>query len=177
MNLKAPMTAKEFKLLPTDVKREYLEWLKDEFNANATMIGADLFQKSRAWLSWYLNRFEPSLLGMFTKSCPRLTQEQRAKWEAWLSGEAKPADEEPTPETEPEEPEQPITDDRTSEFFIPPQVNIATEPPAMTRITGGSFTVTGPARDALATLLNLFKDDTREGTFTITFNYKEETAT
>lgn len=101
VSLKAPMTAKEFKLLPTDVKREYLEWLRDEFGANASMIGTDLFQKSKAWLSWYLPRFEPSLIGIFTKSCPRVSKEQRVKWEAWLSGGTKPAEEEPTPEPEP----------------------------------------------------------------------------
>lgn len=105
VNLKKPMTWKEFKALPTDVKIEYLSYLRDERGALRSWVAADLFCVSTTALQKYIENHEPKLKGIFPKS-GRYTADRRAQWLDWIHGREE--EEEQSEETpEPDAPEDP----------------------------------------------------------------------
>ena len=105
-NLKSPMDWKTFKNLPTEIKREYLEWLVSTYGARQGWVAKDLFGISKEAFRQYVNAHEPTLAGVFPLS-GRFKAEQREKWLAFVEGREQ-VEEAPEPETEPvitEEPE------------------------------------------------------------------------
>jgi len=105
-NLKAPMDWATFKNLPTEIKREYLEWLIGTYGARQNWVAKDMFGISKEAFRLYLNAHEPTLTNVFPLS-GRFKAEQREKWLAFVEGREQ-AEETPEPETEPvitEEPE------------------------------------------------------------------------
>ena len=142
VNLKAPMTLAQFKLLPTDIKREYLEWLHNEIGVTAASISKDMFKMERNYLGIYLRRFEPGLLGIFADGRGRKMSEAAVKrWREFL-GEPEP--EESTPEPEAQEEPEPIaeepvltesTEETVSEVFKECRKNAQTLAAAFTPTT------------------------------------------
>lgn len=163
VNLRKPMTYEQFKRLPTDVKREYLEYLRDEYGATRKWVAIDMFRMSNNGFRLYIAEHEPTLVGLFPPM-GRYAEATRERWLRFVNGETEPAEEEPAPEPETEEPEP-------EEVPNPPHrlsPNV--------EIRSGSFTVTGPALEALTTLTFLFGDNRRSGTFTLAWTYGEERA-
>ena len=99
-NLKAPMDWKTFKNLPTEIKREYLEWLIGTYGARQNWVAKDMFGISKEALRLYFNAHEPTLTNVFPLS-GRFKAEQREKWLAFVEGREQ-AEETPDPETEPD---------------------------------------------------------------------------
>jgi hypothetical protein len=85
VNLKKPMTWKEFKALPTDVKIEYLSYLRDELGARRSWVAKDLFCISTAAFQKHIELHEPKLKGIFPKS-GRYTADRRVRWLDWVHG-------------------------------------------------------------------------------------------
>lgn len=99
-NLKAPMDWATFKALPTEIKREYLEWLISAYGARQSWVAKDLFGISKEAFRQYVNTHEPTLAGVFPLS-GRFKAEQRERWLAFVNGETPeetPPDESDLPE-------------------------------------------------------------------------------
>lgn len=150
-----PMDWKTFKSMPPELQKEYLIKLRDQFHIGDQQI-ADMMGVSKVTVGNY--RKLNLKIGTDGKR-NRPTERQIEAFCDWIERSILPKEE---PEPEPEAKE-----------FVPLGTSlIETGPgPNAVAIDGGSFTVTGPAEDALATLFNLFKDCEKEGTFTLTFNY------
>lgn len=151
--LDRPMLWTDFNAMPDDLQREYLQKLRDQFHVGDTQI-ADMMCVTHATVG--KRRRE---LGIVSDGNTRIRPkaEQIDAFCDWIEGAI------PGPETEPEEePEQ------EPEFTSIPVL------PRTVQVNGGSFTVTGPAQDALATLSEFFRDNTRVGAFTITYEYEKE---
>ena len=84
VNLKKPMTWDQFKALPTDIKREYLTFLVEEYNATQAWVSSMMQAPSlKAWKK-YLANHEPTLTGIFRKGRRYETEEMREKWDEFL---------------------------------------------------------------------------------------------
>lgn len=84
VNLKKPMTWEQFKALPTDIKREYLTHLVEEYNATQAWVSGMMQAPSlKAW-KMYLANHEPTLTGIFPKGRRYETDEMREKWNEFL---------------------------------------------------------------------------------------------
>lgn len=82
MNLGKPMSWKEFKALPDDLAREYVQKCCDEFSMTIVAF-ADLFQVHRVTV---LNRFDEIGVDrtLFAKG-HRQTKDQKARFKAWVT--------------------------------------------------------------------------------------------
>ena len=95
---KAPMDWATFKALPTEIKREYLEWLVSAYGARQGWVAKDLFGISKEAFRQYVNAHEPTLAGVFPLS-GRFKAEQRERWLDWVQGrEEEEEQSEETPE-------------------------------------------------------------------------------
>ena len=94
VNLKKPMDWETFKSLPTEIKREYLEYLRDECGATSSDISSDMFGKSHDALRKHIKDSEPSLEGIFKKGgvSDSALKERLEKWKAFLSQEPESKD-------------------------------------------------------------------------------------
>lgn len=88
VNLKRPMTWDQFKALPTDIKKEYLTFLRDDCHGTLTSI-TQMFGIARTSYNHHINRHEPTLKLLFNFT-GRTSKEDRAIWRAWLAGEDTP---------------------------------------------------------------------------------------
>lgn len=161
IKLRSPITLEEFMACSTPLKREWLEWVRDEFNAGGATISHDLWGKDRTWLIQYLKRHEPTLTDIFADH-RRQKYDIRERWLAWCAGEQaeeKNANEQESPEPEPEN---------------APNPEPAPAPMPAAKVVSGAFTVSGTADEALALLGMMFRDDHRAGTFTLTYTYEED---
>ena len=114
VNLKKPMTWKEFKALPTDVKIEYLSYLRDEREALRSWVATDLFCVSTTAFQKYIELHEPKLKGIFPKS-GRYTADRRARWLDWVQGrEEEEEQSEETPEPDAPEDSEPEPEPKTT---------------------------------------------------------------
>lgn len=86
IKLRSPITLEEFMACSTPLKREWLEWVRDEFNAGGATISHDLWGKDRTWLIQYLKRHEPTLTDIFADH-RRQKYDIRERWLAWCAGE------------------------------------------------------------------------------------------
>ena len=167
IKLRSPITLEEFTACSTPLKREWLEWVRDEFNAGGATISHDLWGKDRTWLIQYLKRHEPTLTDIFADH-RRQKYDIRERWLAWCAGEQtvekKNANEQEPPEQEP------------PENMVNPNPAPTPEQKPLTRVTSGAFTVSGTADEALELLRMMFRGDHHTGTFTLTFAYDEEDA-
>ena len=78
VNLKGPMKWDDFKRLPEDIQREYLEYLVKEYGATSDWVAKMLGVSYKT-----LSRF--SVKGIFPKGRRRETQEQRDRWREFLA--------------------------------------------------------------------------------------------
>lgn len=78
VNLKGPMKWDDFKRLPEDIQREYLEYLVKEYGATSDWVAKMLGVSYKT-----LSRF--SVKGIFPKGRRRETQEQRERWREFLA--------------------------------------------------------------------------------------------
>lgn len=156
IRLHDPITPAQFKLCSTPLKKEWLEWVRDEFHAGSSLISEDLWGMSRTYLTKYIRRYEPTLTDIFS-SHKHQTADDRKRWLAWCAGELaieqKAPEQEPTHEPEPEP---------------------TPTPAPATKVVSGSFTVSGTADEALELLRMMFRDDHHTGTFTLNFAFNEE---
>lgn len=82
-----PMSLEDFKKLPTDIKREYLEWLHSEFRVTQQMVSTDLFGMDKHYLAKLINTTETGLKGIFPKKRQKaFTAEESRKWECFVTG-------------------------------------------------------------------------------------------
>lgn len=127
-NLKAPMDWKTFKNLPTEIKREYLEWLIGTYGARQGWVAKDMFGISKEAFRQYVNAHEPTLAGAFPLS-GRFKAEQRERWLAFVEGREQ-VEETPEPETEPKpEPDIIITAPAFSQLEPKPELEPVKETP------------------------------------------------
>lgn len=86
VNLKKPMSYEQFKALPTDVKREYLTFLRDECGGTLQTV-VEMLDVSRQSYCSYIRRDEPTLKGIFPKgrSSIEAIEEREKKWTQWLN--------------------------------------------------------------------------------------------
>lgn len=99
-NLKAPMDYATFKNLPTEIKREYLEWLIETYGARQGWVAKDMFGISKEAFRLYVSTHEPTLAGVFPLS-GRFKAEQRDAWLAFVEGREQ-SEETPEPDPEPD---------------------------------------------------------------------------
>lgn len=82
-DLHLPMNYMEFKAMPLDLQKEYIDYLQSRFNASLAAIGRDLFGLSICTLPAYLDR-----AGIDVPRGPRsrriMSTSQQAAWAEWL---------------------------------------------------------------------------------------------
>ena len=153
--LDEPMLWKDFKEMPEEIQREYLLKLRDHFHASDQAIG-DMM--GVAYMTVCRCRKSLGISTPGTRN--KMSKAQTEAFCNWIERSAVPA---PEPD---EEPEPAPVSEQTEAITLP--ASVAT--------VGGSFTVTGPAEDALETLTAFFRGNTRPGTFTVTYTYTYEEA-
>lgn len=84
VNLREPMTAKEFRALSPDLQKEYLIFIRDRFGVSAKQVSTDLFCRRAGYLSTTINKEMPHLKGIFPKKRRVLTADQKYRWNLWL---------------------------------------------------------------------------------------------
>ena len=109
-NINKPMTLKEFKYLPGDLRKTYLTKLVQEFHANDSMI-AEMFGCTAGNVKAYRTALGVKSLGSGPKSQP--SSEWVENWNAFLNGPMK--DNQPVTEDNPPEVEdnQPVIEDNS----------------------------------------------------------------
>ena len=109
-NINKPMTLKEFKYLPGDLRKTYLTKLVQEFHANDNMI-AEMFGCTAGNVKEYRAALGVKSLGCGPKSQP--SSEWVENWNAFLNGPMK--DNQPVTEDNPPEVEdnQPVIEDNS----------------------------------------------------------------
>ena len=124
-NINKPMTLKEFKYLPGDLRKTYLTKLVQEFHANDSMI-AEMFGCTAGNVKAYRTALGVKSLGSGPKSQP--SSEWVENWNAFLNGPME--DNQPVTEDNPPEVEdnQPVIEDNppeveddqpsTKDFFV-----------------------------------------------------------
>ena len=83
-SLQQPMSWEQFKVLPNDLKKEYLEYLKENFNASNYMV-AEMLGVSKGFFSNYLATC--SIQGRHGGSNPRPDALEKKAFKEWWSGE------------------------------------------------------------------------------------------
>ena len=111
-NINKPMTLKEFKYLPGDLRKTYLTKLVQEFHANDSMI-AEMFGCTAGNVKAYRTALGVKSLGSGPKSQP--SSEWVENWNAFLNGPME--DNQPVTEDTPPEVEdnQPVIEDNPPE--------------------------------------------------------------
>lgn len=139
--LGAPMSWKEFKALPDDLKRQYIRSLRDRFNVNAVKL-AEMFGVSECYMRGFLRD-----LGLGEKTHRNMSATQISAWEAfWKDGPEEAIADEEAPEEHEEEEEMaelPKTEKEKS-------VGCA--------IRGGNINFTGKAPDITIALMKFLGD-------------------
>ena len=109
-NINKPMTLKEFKYLPGDLRKTYLTKLVQEFHANDSMI-AEMFGCTAGNVKAYRTALGVKSLGSGPKSQP--SSEWVENWNAFLNGPME--DNQPVIEDNPPEVEdnQPVTENNS----------------------------------------------------------------
>ena len=110
-NINKPMTLKEFKYLPGDLRKTYLTKLVQEFHANDSMI-AEMFGCTAGNVKAYRTALGVKSLGSGPKSQP--SSEWVENWNAFLNGpmeDNQPVTEDNPPEVEDDQPS-------TKDFFV-----------------------------------------------------------
>ena len=109
-NINKPMTLKEFKYLPGDLRKTYLTKLVQEFHANDSMI-AEMFGCTAGNVKAYRTALGVKSLGSGPKSQP--SSEWVENWNAFLNGPME--DNQPVTEDNPPEVEdnQPVIEDNS----------------------------------------------------------------
>ena len=110
-NINKPMTLKEFKYLPGDLRKTYLTKLVQEFHANDSMI-AEMFGCTAGNVKAYRTALGVKSLGSGPKSQP--SSEWVENWNAFLNGpmeDNQPVIEDNPPEVEDDQPS-------TKDFFV-----------------------------------------------------------
>ena len=102
MNPNKPMNHSQYKMLPDNLRREYLHHLKDTYNPTLRML-ADMFGKSNSWVVTERNRL--GVAGKGTTS--PATKKEMAAWNAFL-GVADQEEEAATPAQEPAAEPEPV---------------------------------------------------------------------
>lgn len=155
VNLKKPMTWKEFKALPTDVKIEYLSYLRDEREALRSWVATDLFCVSTTAFQKYIELHEPKLKGIFPKS-GRYTADRRARWLDWVQGreeEEEQSEETPEPDIVIHAPAFSVPDPEPE-----PEPEKVTPPELKPQHIAATYTGELYAEDVQAILYRLLKD-------------------
>lgn len=185
VNLKAPLKLAEFKKLPPELKREYIEYLRDEYKATSSMISHELFNRSTAYLSCYTATEAPELKGVFSSARrPRLTKSERRRWLEFVGHpdlddlkSIKPYKEDPEPEPEIE----PVSATRYYQSYRPRTEELTEPEPVQKKggqpvkkayLTKVAATYEGPltAEDLVAVMSDLLGDRSCKSiTFDITF--------
>ena len=104
-NLSKPMTWVEFKYMPEDLQKQYLEKLRNEYGARGTEL-AEMFGINKGSLSQYCKRRNWNI---FEHSGGYRDKHSRMKWQRFLDGEEAQRDEvqEQQPRVTPDAAEQP----------------------------------------------------------------------
>ena len=89
VNLREPMSYKQFKSLSHDIQREYLIFLRDRFHVGATRISEELFGKAPSTLSQYIKEVCPENCDIFSnRGGPKTTPEELERWYLFLGKES-----------------------------------------------------------------------------------------
>lgn len=152
-----PMDWGTFRSMPDDLQREYLNKLIDRFHASDPLLGEMFGVKNVA-----VGRRRKEL-GITRTAKVYPTEAQRKAFRDWFNG----VDSTPTEQDAPEH-------EATPEPEAIDTPDPAPAPTYSARLYSGSFTVSGTASEALAMLCAMFRDDRRNGSFTLSFTYEED---
>lgn len=87
VNLKSPMSWKEFKSLPTDIQSTYVSYLKEEYGANATKISS-MFHITPQTLK---RELVAKGVNVHFHAGKTMSEENLVKWNTFVSGSPEPS--------------------------------------------------------------------------------------